>query len=181
VHQYQRVDAAFGDEPGANHRLAKGGRCGQHAEVVCDDGLRCLELGRSQLAVKRKRYRRARLSSIADLNPDPVALEQLENRRASPTPFRGISRLRIRCRFGGLVVTASVEAGPAIGRSRVACIDASAGCEQGCPGSFVERIHPSQARDSIKPRVRTDDCGYAIAEAGGCMYAIVGAEVWGAE
>jgi len=48
-------------------------------------------------------------------------------------------------------------------------------------GSFVERIHPTQARDSIKPRVRTDDCGYAIAEAGGCMYAIVGAEAWGAE
>ena len=76
---------------------------------------------------------------------------------------------------------ASVEAGPAIGHSRVLCADASAGCEQGFPGSFVERIHPAQARDSVKPRVRADDCGYAVDQAGSCMYAIVGTEVWGAE
>lgn len=60
-------------------------------------------------------------------------------------------------------------------------VDASVGCEQGFPGSFVERIYPAQARDSVKPRARTNDCGYAIAEASGCMYAIAGAEVWGSE
>jgi len=60
-------------------------------------------------------------------------------------------------------------------------VEASVGCEQGFPGAFVERIHPAQPRDSVKPRVRADDCGYAVGEAGGCMYAIVGAEVRGAE
>lgn len=61
------------------------------------------------------------------------------------------------------------------------CAHLSVGCEQGFPGSLVERIRPAEARDSVEPRVRTDDCVYAIAEASGCMYAIVGAEVWGAE
>ncbi len=61
------------------------------------------------------------------------------------------------------------------------CVHVSAGCEQGFPGSLVERIRPAEARDSVKPRVRTGDYGYAVAEASSCMYAIVGAEVWGAE
>src|SRR5487761_487049 len=43
VHEHQRVYAALGDEPGADHRLTEGGRCGQHAEVVCGNSLRCLE------------------------------------------------------------------------------------------------------------------------------------------
>ena len=63
MHEHERVDAALGDQPGGDHRLAERRRGGQHAGLVRQHRVcRGLLLG-PELAVKGRRRAVARRSA----------------------------------------------------------------------------------------------------------------------
>src|SRR3970040_2417923 len=75
--EHERTDAARGDQPRTHDRLAEGGGGGQHAGVVCEDGVGGDALLRPQLSLKSHVQRATGAAFVAKSRMNAEAFERL--------------------------------------------------------------------------------------------------------